>query len=126
MTIKRSAPLVGRDIQSAIPRRATMRWFGFALCVVITMSGCGSTPQSLIVGKWGAGQEGAKVTAEFATDGKAKLTMLGRTIQGTYTINGNDELEWTVGGRTTKCKAKVTARQLELFSDGNTITYQKL
>ena len=103
-----------------------MRWFGFVLCVVLTMSGCGSTPQSLIVGKWRAGEGGAKVTAEFATDGKAKLTMLGRTIQGTYKINGNDELEWTVGGRTTAFKAKVTARQLELFSDGSTITYQKL
>ena len=100
--------------------------FVVLVCVVLTLSGCGSSPQNLIVGKWEAGQEGAKVTAEFAKDGKAKLTMFGKTLHGTYKINGNDELEWTLGGRTTTFKAKVTVRQMELSGDGNTITYKKV
>src|SRR5438477_657194 len=44
-------------------------------CVALFVSGCGSSPQDLIVGKWEAGQGGIKVTAEFARDGTAKLTM---------------------------------------------------
>jgi hypothetical protein len=96
------------------------------LCFVLTMSGCGSSPQSLIVGRWEAGQAGAKLVAEFAQDGKAKITILGQTLQGSYKINGDDELEWTMGGRTTKFKAKVTATQMELSSDGKTIIYTKV
>ena len=102
--------------------------FAFAVLVgvVLTMSGCGSSPQDLIVGKWEAGQEGAKLKAEFANDGKAKLTMFGKTLQGTYKINGNDELEWTLGGRTTTFKSNVTATQMELSDGGNTISYKRL
>lgn len=100
--------------------------FVVLVCVVLTMSGCGSSPQNLIVGKWEAGQEGAKVTAELAKNGKAKRTMFGKRLQGTYKINGNDELEWTLGGRTTKFKSKVTVKQMELSGDGHTITYKKV
>jgi hypothetical protein len=92
------------------------------LCV----SGCTSSPQNLIVGKWEAGPAGAKLTAEFGNDGNAKLTMFGKTFRGTYKVNGSDELEWTLGGKTTKCRMKLTATELELNSEGQTITYKKV
>jgi hypothetical protein len=95
-------------------------------CVTLFVSGCGSSPQNLIVGKWEAGQEGAKLKAEFTKDGKATLTMFGRPIQGTYKVNGGDELEWTLNGKTTKFKMKVTATELEVTSEGNTITYKRV
>ena len=94
----------------------------FALCV----SACSSGTQDRIVGKWEAGQAGVKLTAEFAKDGKAKITLFGKTLQGTYKVSG-DELEWTMSGMTTKCKIiKVTATELELTQDGKTITYKKV
>jgi hypothetical protein len=95
-------------------------------CVVLFVSGCGSSPQNLIVGKWEAAQAAGKLTVEFSKDGTAKLTMLGQTLQGTYKVNAGDELEWTLNGKTTKCKVKVTATELELTSEGNTITYKKV
>src|SRR5262245_36376961 len=58
-------------------------------------SGCGSSPQNLIVGKWEAGQGAIKMTMEFYSNGKAKLGMFGQSIDATYKINGGDELEWT-------------------------------
>ena len=94
-------------------------------CVVLSVSGCGSSAQDLIVGKWEAGQEGAKITAEFGKDGKATLTMFGKPVQGTYKVNG-DELEWTLGGKTTKSKVKVTSNELELSSEGKTVKYKKV
>ena len=96
-----------------------------AVCVALSVSGCGSSPQNLIVGKWEA-QAAVKLTAEFSPDGNARLTMFGKTLRGTYKVNGGDELEWTVNGTTTKCKMKVTATELELTSEGNTITYKKV
>ena len=95
-------------------------------CFALSVSGCGSSPQNLIVGKWEAGTAGGKLTVEFAKDGKAKLTMFGKSLQGTYKVNGGDELEWTLNGMTTKCKVKVTATELELTSEGKTITYKKV
>jgi hypothetical protein len=95
-------------------------------CVALFVSACGSGPQNLIVGKWEAGTPGGKLTVEFAKDGKAKLTIFGKTLQGTYKVNGGDELEWTLNGMTTKCKMKVTATELELTSEGKTITYKKV
>jgi hypothetical protein len=94
-------------------------------CVALSMSGCGSSPQKLIVGKWEAGQAGVKVTAEFTRGGEAKITMFGQPIQGTYKVNGNDELEWTLNGKTTKCKVKVTGTEMELTTEGQTITYKR-
>jgi uncharacterized protein (TIGR03066 family) len=94
-------------------------------CTALSVSGCGSSPQDLIVGKWEAGQAGAKLTAEFTKDGKAKLTMLGKPVQGTYKLRG-DELEWTVNGQTTKFKVKVTATELAVTSEGKTVTYKKV
>src|SRR5579864_2928785 len=88
-------------------------------CVAILVSACGSSAQSLIVGKWEAGETGFKLKVEFAPDGTAKITMFGRPMQGTYKITG-DELEWTMNGMSTKMKMKVTATELELTSEGKT------
>src|SRR5262245_28424672 len=95
-----------------------------SIWMALTLSACGSPgPQELIIGKWKAGKEGIKVEAEFARDGRANLTMFGQTLQGRYQSNG-EELEWTVNGRTTKNKAKVTATELEITGgDGMTIIY---
>jgi hypothetical protein len=94
-------------------------------CAALLVSACGSSPEDLIVGKWEAGTGGAKVTAEFSKDAKAKLTVFGQTVQGSYRLNG-DELEWTLNGKTAKIKIKVTASELELTSDGKTIKYKKV
>ncbi len=99
--------------------------FVLLTCFVLFFVGCGSGPENLIVGKWEAGQAGVKLKAEFAKDGKAKITMFGKTLQGTYKVHG-DELEWTMNGMTTKCKMKVTATELELTTEGKTITYKKV
>jgi len=87
------------------------------------LSACGfSGPQDLIIGKWKAGQGGIKVTAEFYKNGTAKLTMFGQTLQGTYKLEGG-MLEWTLNGKTTRSKAKVTATELEVTSGDTTIIY---
>jgi uncharacterized protein (TIGR03066 family) len=110
--------------------------FAFVLltCVVLSL-GCGSSaqipivgssPQTLIVGKWEVAQSGGIITAEFSKDGKANLTMFGRTLEGTYKMNSDDELEWTLNGKTTKCKVKVTATELEVTSEGKTVIYKKV
>jgi hypothetical protein len=96
------------------------------LCAILFTCGCGSGPEDLILGKWEGGPAGAKITAEFAKDGKAKLTMFGKPVQGTYKVCGDDQLEWTLNGKTTKYKVKITASELELTGDGNTITYKKV
>jgi hypothetical protein len=109
--------------------------------MTLIVSGCGSRPQSLILGKWevasanvggaevrSAAEVGSaiKMTAEFNRDGTAKLTMLGQTLQGTYKVNGENELEWTMNGITTKSKVNVTATQLDVTDDANrTITYKR-
>jgi hypothetical protein len=86
---------------------------------------CGSSSQSLILGKWSA-ESAVKVTAQFRRDGTARLTMLGHTVQGTYKLNPENELEWTLNGRTTIAKVHVTADELELTDDANqTIKYRR-
>jgi hypothetical protein len=105
-----------------------MKKFAFVVlaCVGLFVSGCGSSPQNLIVGKWEAGQAGGKLAVEFLKDGKAKITILGQTLQGTYKVNGGDQLEWTLNGKTTTFKMKLTATALELTSNGKSITYKKV
>lgn len=110
-------------------------------CLALFLSACGSSPQSLILGKWEAASAtvaGAaaapevgralntiKMTAEFNGDGTAKITMFGQTLQGTFKFDGN-ELEWTVNGVTTKSKANVTATELDVTDDANrTIKYKR-
>src|SRR5216683_3467251 len=85
--------------------------------VALIVPACGSSAQDLILGKWEAGESGLKITAEFAKGGKAKLTMFKQTLPGTYTLKG-DELEWTLNGKTTKSKVKLTTTEMELTSEG--------
>ena len=108
--------------------------------VALLVSACGSSPQSLILGKWevasaqvggvevGTAEVGRaiKMTAEFSRDGTAKISMLGQTLQGTYKLDAGNELEWTMNGITTKTKVNVTATELELTDDANrTIKYKR-
>jgi hypothetical protein len=111
------------------------------VCVALFVSACGSSPQSLIVGKWEVASAKAggvdvgysdvgkaiKMTAEFSRDGTAKMTMFGQTLQGTYKLNGENELVWTMSGITTKSKVNVTADELEVTNDANqTIKYKRM
>lgn len=111
-------------------------------CVALLVAACSSNPQSLILGKWeavsakvgdadpdpaiGNALNAIKMTAEFNRDGTAKMTMFGQTLQGTYKLNGENELEWTMSGMTTKGKVNVTATELELTDDSSrTIKYKR-
>jgi hypothetical protein len=94
--------------------------------VALLAIACGSSPQSLILGKWEVEGAPLKMTAEFSKNGTAKLTMFGQTLHGTYKLNAENELEWTLNGRTTKAKANVTATEMELTDDANrTIKYKR-
>jgi len=94
-------------------------------CVALFISACGSSPQSLILGKWEV-ESTIKMTVVFSRDGTAKMTMFGQTLQGTYKLNPENELEWTMSGMTTKSKINVTATELELTDDANrTIIYKR-
>jgi len=111
-------------------------------CMALLLAACSSSPQALILGKWkaasakmggadagpevGSAINAIKMTAEFNRDGTAKITMFGQTLQGTYKLNGENELEWTMSGITTKSKIKVTATELELTDNLNrTIKYKR-
>ena len=110
-------------------------------CLPLLLSACGSRPQNLIVGKWevaSASVGGAevpsateagkaiKMAAEFREDATARMTMFGQTLQGTYKLDGENELEWTMGGITTKSKVSVTETELDVTDDANrTITYKR-
>lgn len=90
---------------------------GLAACFLMFVAGCNSSPESLIVGKWEAGQGALK--AEFRKDGKATLTMpIGKPMTGTYKLNG-DEMEWNMGGTIAKFKVKVSETEMELSGNGN-------
>ena len=96
-----------------------------AACLALFVSACGSSPQSLILGKWEV-DSAIKMTAEFSRGGTARITIFGQTLQGAYKVNGENELEWTLNGRTTKSKFTVTATELELTDDANrTIKYKR-
>ena len=96
-----------------------------AAWMALFVSACGSSPQSLILGKWEV-ESAIKMTVGFSRDGTAKLTMFGQTLQGTYKLNAENELEWTLNGKTTKSKVNVTATKLELTDDANrTIKYKR-
>jgi hypothetical protein len=97
-----------------------------AACALLFVSACGSGPKDLIVGKWEAGDGPVKLTAEFRKDSTGKLTIMGKTVQGNYRVVGDDVLEWTLGGTTTRSKLRVTASELELTKDGQTIKYRKV
>jgi len=110
-----------RRLEKTCRRRAAFALISVALFV----SSCGSTPQSLILGKWEA-ESALKVTAQFRRDGTARLTMFGQTLHGTYKLTADNELEWTLNGRTSIAKVHVTANELELTNDANqTIKYRR-
>ena len=110
-------------------------------CVALFVSACGSGAQNLILGKWevagaqvggvddpsaAAAGKAIKMSAEFNRDGTAKMSMMGQTLQGTYKIIGDNELDWTMSGITTKGKLNVTATELDLTDDANrTIKYKR-
>jgi hypothetical protein len=50
--------------------------------------------------------------------------MFEQTLRGTYKFNG-EELEWTLNGKTTKSKAKVSATELEVTGDNKTVIIYK-
>jgi hypothetical protein len=95
-------------------------------CLALVLSGCGHAPQSLILGRWEVENSPAKMIAEFAPDGTAKITILGQTVQGRYQFNGADELEWSMNGMSTKARVNVSATELELTdSENRTIKYKR-
>jgi hypothetical protein len=101
---------------------------GFALVawVALFVSSCGSSPQSLIIGKWEVENAPLKMTAEFSADGTAKMTMFGQTLQGKYKLDSGNELEWSMNGMTTKSKVNLTATEMELTDNENrTIKYRR-
>jgi hypothetical protein len=66
------------------------------------------------------------MTAEFNDDGTASINMFGQTLRGTYKLS-DDELEWSVNGKTTRTKVKVTPRELELTDSSNrTVKYKRV
>jgi hypothetical protein len=100
--------------------------FIVAACLVL-LSACASNPQSLILGKWEMENAPTKMTAEFKSDGTATITMFGQTVQGTYKLNREDDLEWSMNGMSTKAKVKVTATELEMTDNANrTIKYKRM
>ena len=106
------------------------------VCLAVILTSCGTSPQNLILGKWevaGAKTGSAefaspiKMTAEFNRDGTAKITMMGQTLQGKYTLSADNELVWTLNGITTKSRVNVTATELEVTDDANrTIKYKRM
>ena len=96
-----------------------------AVCLFLLVA-CGSSPQSLIVGKWEVQNATMKMTAEFNDDGTASINMFGQTLRGTYKLS-DDELEWSVNGKTTRTKVKITPRELELTDSSNrTVKYKRV
>ncbi len=106
---------------------ANQKWsLAIAACLALVVSACSPSPQSMIVGKWDVESAPMKMTAEFHRDGTANLTMFGQTVQGTYKLTPDNELVWSLNGRSTTAKAKVTATELELTDSQNrTIKYKR-
>ena len=106
-----------------------MNWklsFVTAACVAFFISACGYGSHSLILGKWEVENAPTKMTAEFDRDGTAKITILGQTLNGTYKLNADDELEWSMNGMHTKAKINVTPTELDLTdSENRTIKYKR-
>jgi len=97
-----------------------------AACVAIFTSACGYGSHSLILGQWEVENAPTKMTAEFDRDGTAKITIFGQTVQGTYKLNADDELEWSMNGMHTTAKINVTASELDVTdSENRTIKYKR-
>jgi hypothetical protein len=123
-----SKPIPDDEVTIGLSWRTNMK---ATLCIVaavcmLLLYACGSSNQSLILGKWEVENAPTKMTAEFRSDGTATVGILGQTVQGTYKWNAEDELEWSMNGRSTKAKVKVTPTELELTDDQNrTIKYKR-
>ena len=118
----------------------TRLFFAATAFAVLFLSSCGSSAQRLIVDKWemiGAREGGADIpgstgvavhmTAEFGSDGSAKLTLFDQTLKGTYKLNAGNEMEWTLNGQAMKAKVKVTETELEVTDEKNrTIKYSRM
>jgi hypothetical protein len=97
-----------------------------AACLALLFTACSPSPQSLILGKWEVEGTPMKMSTEFLSDGTARITMFGQTLQGKYRLSPENELEWTMNGTTTKGKVNVTATELEITDDQNrTIKYRR-
>ena len=95
-------------------------------CGALFISACGTGPQNLILGKREVENAPLKMTAEFNSDGTARMTMLGQTLQGKYKLDSGNDLEWTMNGITTHGKVNVTAEELEETDASNqTIKYKR-
>ena len=110
-----------------MPKKLVLTNLGIiVVAYAVLLAACSSSPRSLILGKWEVENGPSKMTAEFESDGTATISMLGQTVQGTYKLNEENELEWSMNGMTTKAKVKVTPTQLELTGDKNlTIKYRR-
>ena len=94
-------------------------------CLLVSLAACDASSHQQIVGKWQAG--GAiKVTAEFDRYGVAQLTIFGQTVRGRYAWVGDNVLQCTLNGITTRYRIRVSATELELTDERNqTIVYER-
>ena len=93
--------------------------------LLVSLAACDASSRQQIVGKWQAG--GAlKVTAEFDRKGVAQLTIFGQTVRGHYEWVGDNVLQCTLNGITTRYRIRVSATELELTDEHNqTIVYDR-
>ena len=100
----------------------------FAFGLLVNVSGCGSSPKDMIIGKWEGSQKGlddkdVAMTVEFMKDGKMKTSTGPLSIEGTYKFTDNDTIEMTMEflgqKKTLKGKVKVTKDELEVPDEGD-------
>jgi hypothetical protein len=100
-------------------------WVSRALLAIpLLLSACASGPQSLIVGTWEM-ESGMKVTWQLRKDGTGSMTMMGKTAEGKYRFNGQDELELIAGADVTKLKVNVSDQELQVISDGHVTKFRR-
>src|SRR5262245_30995600 len=96
-------------------------------CLLVSLVACDVSSHKRLVGKWQA-RSALKVTAEFDKNGVAQLTMFGQTVRGHYEWVGENVLQCTLNGMTTRYRVQVSATELELTDERNqnqTIVYER-
>ena len=94
-------------------------------CLLVSLVACDVSSHQRLVGKWQA-RTALKVTAEFDPKGVAQLTQIGQTVRGRYEWVGDNLLQCTLNGMTTRYRVEVSATQLELTDERNqTIVYER-